>query len=79
MTRLRGRAQRGKWFCASAPHGYWHTTTMIWSLRLDGSTACVAIEGATDTEIFRAYVHQVLRPTLRAGDVHGPSEPDNPH
>jgi transposase len=43
--------------------------TMIGSLRLDGSTACMTIEGATDTEVFRAYVRQVLCPTLRPGDV----------
>lgn len=42
---------------------------MIGSVRLDGSTACMTIEGATDTEVFRAYVHQVLCPTLRRGDV----------
>jgi transposase len=42
---------------------------MICSMRLDGSTACMTIEGATDTEVFRAYVRQVLGPTLRAGDV----------
>jgi len=42
---------------------------MIGSLRLDGSTACLAIEGATDTEVFRTYVAQVLVPTLRPGDL----------
>jgi transposase len=42
---------------------------MISSIRLDGSTACMAIEGATDAEVFRAYVQCVLCPTLRAGDV----------
>lgn len=42
---------------------------MIGALRLDGSTSCMTIEGATDTEIFRAYVHQVLGPTLHPGDV----------
>jgi len=42
---------------------------MIGSLRLDGSTACMTIEGATDTEVFRAYVRQVLCPTLRPGEV----------
>lgn len=54
---------------ASSPHGHWHTTTMIASIRLDGSTACMAIEGATDTEVFRAYIRNVLCPTLRAGDI----------
>ena len=69
MTRLRGRALRGKRLYASAPQSHWHTTTMICSMRLDGSTACMAVEGATDTELFRAYVRRVLCPTLRAGDV----------
>lgn len=69
MTRLRGRAPRGERVLASAPHGHWYTTTMISSIRLDGTTACMAIEGATDTEVFRAYVRQVLCPSLRTGDI----------
>jgi len=42
---------------------------MISSIRLDGTTACMALEGTTDTESFRAYVSQVLLPTLRPGDL----------
>ena len=42
---------------------------MISSIRLDGSTACMALEGTTDTESFRAYVGAVLVPTLRPGDL----------
>ena len=42
---------------------------MISSIRLDGSSACMTIEGATDTEVFRTYVKEVLCPTLRPGDV----------
>jgi len=42
---------------------------MISSIRLDGSTACMAIEGATDTEVFRTYVREVLCPTLQSGDI----------
>jgi transposase len=42
---------------------------MMSSLRLDGTTACMALEGTTDTESFRAYVAAVLVPTLRPGDV----------
>ena len=42
---------------------------MISSIRVDGTTACMTIEGATDTEVFRAYVREVLCPTLRPGDV----------
>ena len=42
---------------------------MISSIRLDGSTACMALEGTTDTESFRAYVSAVLVPALRPGDI----------
>ena len=42
---------------------------MISSIRLDGSTACMSIEGTTDVEVFRAYVHSVLCLELRAGDL----------
>lgn len=42
---------------------------MISSVRLDGSTACMTIEGATTGEVFRAYVHEILMPTLNKGDI----------
>lgn len=42
---------------------------MIGAVRLDGSTACMTIDGATDTEAFHAYVQAVLVPTLRSGDI----------
>ena len=69
MTRLRGRAQRGQRVHGSAPHGHWNSTTIIGAMRLDGSTACMAIEGATDAEVFAAYVGKVLCPILRPGDL----------
>jgi len=69
MTRLRGRAPRGRRLLAKAPHGHWRTTTMISSVRLDGSTACMTIEGATDTAVFQAYVREILVPSLRPGDI----------
>lgn len=69
MTRLRGRSLRGERLVASCPHGHWRTTTMISSIRLDGSTACMTIDGPTDTEVFQAYVRQILCPSLRPGDI----------
>lgn len=69
MTRLRGRAPRGQRVYDSAPHGHWHTTTMLSSMRLDSSTACMVVDGATDTDIFTAYVRNVLVPSLRQGDI----------
>ena len=69
MTRLRGRALRGQRVIDHAPHGHWNTTTMIASIRLDGATSCMAVDGATTQDIFREYVRQILCPTLRAGDM----------
>jgi hypothetical protein len=69
LTRLRGRSPRGQRANACCPAGHWQTITMISSIRLDGSTACMALEETTDTESFRAYVRQVLVPTLRPGDI----------
>jgi transposase len=69
MTRLRGRAKGGGRCVDDTPHGHWCTTTMISSIRLDGSTACMAIDGATSGEVFGEYVRQVLLPTLRPDDI----------
>ena len=69
MTRFRGRAKGGQRCNDDTPHGHWYTTTMISSIRLDGTTACMAIDGATDKEIFREYVRKILAPTLRPGDM----------
>ena len=42
---------------------------MISSVRLDGTTAAMEIEGATDSPVFREYVRRVLAPTLSPGDI----------
>lgn len=42
---------------------------MIGSVRQDGSTACMTIEGPVNAEVFRVYVRDVLLPTLKAGDI----------
>jgi len=69
LTRLCGRAPKGQRVHAKTPQGHWNTTTILGSIRLDGSTACLTIAGAVDTEVFQAYVRHVLCPTLRPGDV----------
>lgn len=69
MTRLYGRAKGGLRMVDDAPFGHWHTTTMISSLRMDGSTACMVVDGATDKDVFGVYVRHILLPTLKAGDV----------
>ncbi|MEY3895966.1 MAG: hypothetical protein RLZZ214_1486, partial [Verrucomicrobiota bacterium] len=34
-------------------------TTMIGSVRQDGSTACMTVEGAVNPEAFRCYVREL--------------------
>jgi transposase len=69
MTRLRGRVRGGQRLHDHAPGGHWRTLTMLGSIRLDGVTSCLVIEGATDGDVFREYIRQVLSPTLRRGDI----------
>jgi transposase len=69
MTRRYGRAQGGQRVIDSAPHGHWATTTLLSSIRLDGSTAPMVIDGPTDADVFAAYVQHVLAPSLHIGDV----------
>ena len=69
MTRLRGRALQGARLFDHAPHGHWGTTTLISSIRFDGTSACMAVDGPTDREVFREYVRSVLAPSLRPHDI----------
>jgi len=69
MTRLYGRAMAGQRAMDDTPSGHWCTTTMISSVRLDGSTACMVVDGATTKDIFEAYIEQILLPTIKAGDI----------
>jgi transposase len=52
-----------------APDGRWHTTTFLAALRVTGLTAPAVFDGPIDGASFRAYVEQVLVPTLTPGDI----------
>jgi transposase len=69
ITRVYGRAPRGKRLVQKVLHGNWKTTTFIAALRHDRVTAPFVLEGAMDGEMFRAYVEQFLVPTLKRGDI----------
>ncbi len=69
MTRLRGRSRKGTRLMASAPHGHWRTSTFLAGLRSDGLVAPAVFDGAINGCAFRAYVEQVLAPTLSPGDL----------
>jgi transposase len=69
MTRRYGRAPRGSRAYGSAPVNYGKNLTIIAALGVDGLSAPMTIEGATDGAVFTAYVQQVLAPTLRPGEI----------
>jgi len=69
LLRRFGRSQRGTRVHDHAPCGHWETHTVIATLGLEGLQAPAVFNGPLDTLTFRAYVDQVLVPTLRPGDV----------
>jgi transposase len=69
MARLYGRAKRGSRCRAPIPHGHWMTTTFTAALRRTALTAPMTLDGPMNAAAFRAYVEQVLAPTLTPGDI----------
>lgn len=69
LTRLYGRAPRGERAVGSVPQNYGPNVTLIGALSPRGLEAPMTVEGATDGEVFSAYVQHVLAPTLKKGDI----------
>lgn len=70
MARLRSRAPRGERAYGKVPRNRGKNQTLIASVTLEGGMGeAISIEGATDAELFEAYVEQFLTPTLEAGQV----------
>ncbi len=69
MAPLRGWGPAGKRLRAYAPHGHWRTLTFLGALRCDRLTAPCVFDGPINGQSFRAYVEQLLLPTLKPGDI----------
>ena len=69
LLRRYGRSRRGVRLRDHTPCGHWETHTIVAALRPHGITAPAVFDGPIDNDSFRAYVEQVLVPTLRRGDV----------
>jgi transposase len=69
MTRLYGRAPAGERVVGSVPQNYGPNVTMLGALGIHGLQAVMTVNGATDADVFRTYVKQVLGPTLIPGDI----------
>ena len=69
LLRRYGRSPRGTRLHDHTPYSHWETQTVIAALRVDRVSAPAVFDGPIDSVSFRAYVEQVLVPTLRPGGV----------
>lgn len=69
FTRLRGRARRGTRLVERVPHGHWKVLTILAAVTVEGVLTAASVAAATDAEVFRAFIHDALVPSLRPGQV----------
>ena len=69
MTRLRGRAPRGKRVIGRVPRGHWKTITFVAALRAGAIIAPFVIDEPMNGDVFLTYLRCCLLPTLSAGDI----------
>lgn len=68
MNRRYGRSKGKRRVVDSAPLNTPASTTLLSSIRLDGTTVPVSFQGALNKERFLEYLKNSLVPTLRPGD-----------
>jgi transposase len=69
MAPLRGWGPKGRRLRGFAPQGRWRTMTCLAALRCDRLSAPGVFDGPINGECFRAWVEQILLPTLQPGDI----------
>lgn len=69
LTRRYGRAQGKERVKDSAPLNTPKTTTIVSSVRLDGTTVPKFLSGAMNGSMFLDYIQNELVPSLHAGDL----------
>ena len=69
MQRTHGRAPPGERVVAAVPHGHWKVVSTVAAMAVQGVVASASFDGATDTDLFVAFVRESLAPALRPGQV----------
>jgi hypothetical protein len=64
-----GFAPKGERLRLSVPHKRGKNTAFLSSMTLSGMGPSLAVEGATTTAVFEAYVDRVLAPSLGTGQM----------
>lgn len=69
MTRFYGRALKDQRVIDSVPDVRFSTTTVLSSVRMDGSIVPCVFDDALNGDLFKEYVRVFLTPTLKSGDI----------
>jgi transposase len=69
LTRLYGRAPRGKRIKDTVPRKRGKNVTMVTDLSLRGLGEAFLLDGAVNGDIFEAYLEHILQPTLVSGEI----------
>jgi transposase len=69
LSPLYAWAKKGERAYCSVPRNRGPNTTLLSSVSVEGMGPSLAVEGATNREVFETYVEQILAPTLRRGQV----------
>jgi hypothetical protein len=69
LSPLYAWAPRGERAYCSVPRNRGPNTTLLSSMSVEGMGPSLAVEGATNREVFETYLEQILAPTLRRGQV----------
>lgn len=69
MTRMYGRAPRGQRVVADVPVNHGPNVTVLGAITVEGVLGSLAVQGSTTTEVFGAFIDQVVVPRLRRGHV----------
>jgi transposase len=69
LSPIYGWSKKGERAHGSVPRNRGRNTTVLSSMSVEGMGPSLAVEGATDTDVFETYVERVLAPALREGQV----------
>jgi transposase len=69
LSPLYGWSRKGERAYCSLPRNRGKNTTLLSSMSMEGMGPSLAVEGATNSQVFETYVERVLAPNLSRGQV----------
>ena len=69
LSPLYGWSRKGERANCSVPRNRGKNTTLLASMSVEGMGPSLAVEGATNSEVYKTYVERVLAPALRRDQV----------